>query len=151
MADITALGDGKYRVTDGSAQWLLYAAKSAEATWVFFDGRVYVVDAVRLKADPTYAASYVGSGFSRTNRPTDGMALASPMPATVVSILVVPGQDVRQDDLLVMLEAMKMELPIKAPRDGRIKTIACNPGELVQAGVPLIELEHEPRSEKREA
>ena len=144
MADITALGDGKYRVTDGSAQWLLYAAKSAEATWVFFEGRVYVES---RRAGP------FGPADTEAQRPArdEGMALASPMPATVVSILVVPGQDVRQDDLLVMLEAMKMELPIKAPRDGRIKTIACNPGELVQAGVPLIELEHEPRSEKREA
>ena len=87
MVDVIALGDGKYRVSDGTAQWLLYAVKSADATWVFLDGRVYVVDAVRLKADPTYAASYVGSGFSRTNRPTDGMALASPMPADRKSVV----------------------------------------------------------------
>ena len=40
-----------------------------------------------------------------------------------------------------MLEAMKMELPIKAPRDGSVKSIACQPGELVQPGVPLLELE----------
>jgi biotin carboxyl carrier protein len=41
----------------------------------------------------------------------------------------------------VMLEAMKMELPIKAPRDGIVKAIACRPGELVQPAVPLLELE----------
>jgi 3-methylcrotonyl-CoA carboxylase alpha subunit len=40
-----------------------------------------------------------------------------------------------------VLEAMKMELTIKAPRDGRVKAIACRAGDLVQPGVPLIELE----------
>ena len=63
------------------------------------------------------------------------------MPATVVSIHVAPGQEVKRDDLLVMLEAMKMELPIRAPRDGRITAIACQQGELVQPGIQLIELE----------
>jgi urea carboxylase len=40
-----------------------------------------------------------------------------------------------------MLEAMKMELPIAAPRDGRVRSVACTPGELVQPGVPLVDLE----------
>jgi biotin carboxyl carrier protein len=42
-----------------------------------------------------------------------------------------------------MLEAMKMELPITAPRAGRVKSIHCREGELVQPGVPLLELESE--------
>ena len=71
----------------------------------------------------------------------DQMALSSPMPATVVAIHVTPGQDVVEGDLLVMLEAMKMELPIRAPRAGRVKSLACRPGERVQPGVPLLELE----------
>ena len=49
-----------------------------------------------------------------------------------------------RDTVLIMLEAMKMELPIKAPRDGRVMAIACRPGELVQPGVPLIEFESDP-------
>jgi biotin carboxyl carrier protein len=63
------------------------------------------------------------------------------MPATVVAISVTPGQKVAAGDLLVMLEAMKMELPIRAPRPGRVKSVACREGELVQPGVPLAELE----------
>ena len=50
-------------------------------------------------------------------------------------------QVVAQGDLLLMLEAMKMEMPIRAPRDGRVKTIACQRGELVQPGIALVELE----------
>jgi biotin carboxyl carrier protein len=63
------------------------------------------------------------------------------MPATVLMINVQPGQQVAKGDLLIMLEAMKMELPVKAPRDGRVMALGCKPGELVQPGVPLLELE----------
>jgi biotin carboxyl carrier protein len=144
--EVIVVGDRQYRVCDGPRQRLVYAAGPPEARWVFLDGRVYVIDTVRLKADPTYAA--VESGFSRigTGAASGGlhdgeMGLASPMPATVASINVVSGQQVEQGDVLVMLEAMKMELPIRAPRTGRVKAVACRRGELVQPGVPLVEIE----------
>jgi biotin carboxyl carrier protein len=63
------------------------------------------------------------------------------MPATVVAVKVTPGQQVEEGELLITLEAMKMELPIKAPRAGRVRSIACREGEIVQSGVPLLELE----------
>lgn len=63
------------------------------------------------------------------------------MPATVTSLNVAVGDRVAAGDVLVVLEAMKMELPIRAPRDGRVTAVACRPGELVQPGVPLLELE----------
>jgi biotin carboxyl carrier protein len=127
--EVTALGNGRYRVSDGARQRLAYVAGPPEARWVFIDGRVYLID--------------IGGGVDRGEKRAhdDEMALASPMPATVASIHVNEGQVVAQGDLLVMLEAMKMELPIRAPRDGRVRGIACAPGELVQAGVPLVELE----------
>jgi 3-methylcrotonyl-CoA carboxylase alpha subunit len=40
-----------------------------------------------------------------------------------------------------MLEAMKMELPIKAPREGVVRAVHCHTGDLVQPGVNLVELE----------
>ena len=45
------------------------------------------------------------------------------------------------DDVLIALEAMKMELPIRAPRDGVVKAVHCQPGELVQPGQVLLDLE----------
>jgi biotin carboxyl carrier protein len=57
-----------------------------------------------------------------------------------VNVLVQPGARVAKGDVLVMLEAMKMELPVKAPRDGVVRAIRCQPGELVQPGVDLVEL-----------
>lgn len=128
--DIIPIGRGQYRlVVDGGRQRIVYAAGPPEARWVFLDGRVYVIDTVRLKADATGRAQ------------DDDLALAAPMPATVASIHVTAGQDVDTGDLLVMLEAMKMQLPIRAPRRGRVRAIACRQGELVQAGAALVQLE----------
>ena len=130
------MGNGVYRLTDDANQRLAYAAGPPQARWVFLEGRVYIIDVSRRGP--------VASGAAMTRRgpsPDDEMALASPMPATVASINVVAGQDVSQGDVLVMLEAMKMQLPIKAPRDGRVRVVACSPGEIVQPGVPLVELE----------
>jgi biotin carboxyl carrier protein len=59
----------------------------------------------------------------------------------VVAVNVNAGQTVTRGDVLVTLEAMKMELAVKAPRDAVVRRIACRPGELVQSGVPLVELD----------
>jgi biotin carboxyl carrier protein len=127
--EVTPLGNGRYQVSDGTRQRLAYAAGPPTARWVFIDGRTFVIDVT-------------GGADGKVRRTQDDeIGLASPMPATVASIHVSEGQAVSRGDLLVMLEAMKMEMPIKAPRDGRIRKVACTQGELVQPGVPLVELE----------
>jgi len=65
----------------------------------------------------------------------------SPMPATVVSINTAPGTTVSEGETVIVLEAMKMELPIKAPKSGIVKAVHCAKGDLVQPGVVLLELE----------
>jgi len=120
---VDALGNGRYRANGR----LAYAARDRGRTWVFIDGQTYIVDAEERDA-----------GVHVTD---DQVALSAPMPATVLAINVAPGQDVAAGDVLVLLEAMKMEVPIKAPRDGRIKSIDCREGELVQPGVALLEFE----------
>ena len=72
---------------------------------------------------------------------SDNDALSSPMPATVAAIEVKAGDQVEAGDLLLTLEAMKMELPIRSPRDGRVKAVNCQKGDLVQPGIPLVELD----------
>jgi 3-methylcrotonyl-CoA carboxylase alpha subunit len=63
------------------------------------------------------------------------------MSATVVRIHVQPGDRVEAGDPLVVLEAMKMELPIRAPRDATVRAVHCREGELVQPEMILVELE----------
>ena len=50
----------------------------------------------------------------------------------------------KRNDVVMVLEAMKMELPIRSPRDGVVKAIRCAAGELVQPGTTLLELEDDP-------
>jgi acetyl-CoA/propionyl-CoA carboxylase biotin carboxyl carrier protein len=67
-------------------------------------------------------------------------SLAAPMPATVVKVLVKPGDRVSKGDTVVVLEAMKMELPLRAPGNATVKAVHCREGELVQPDAVLVEL-----------
>jgi biotin carboxyl carrier protein len=91
------------------------------------------VDGLVARLDPPAASR------SRRRGTTDD--LSAPMPATVVAVLIDQGAEVKKGDTLLMLEAMKMELPIRAPRDGVVRVINCQAGELVQPGTHLLELE----------
>ncbi|MDR1076196.1 MAG: acetyl/propionyl/methylcrotonyl-CoA carboxylase subunit alpha [Xanthomonadaceae bacterium] len=73
------------------------------------------------------------------HRPAGGMT--APMNSSVVRILAEPGQQVEAGTALVVLEAMKMELNIRAPHAGTVKALLCSEGELVSDGALLVELE----------
>lgn len=66
--------------------------------------------------------------------------IRSPMAATVVEIAVTAGQAVRAGDLLAVVEAMKMEHELRAPRDGRVMAVLAKPGELLAEGDGLLRL-----------
>ncbi len=68
-------------------------------------------------------------------------SLMAPMPATVVRIQASVGQPVTRGETLLVLEAMKMELPVRATSDGTVTAINCSEGELVQPGVALIDID----------
>jgi acetyl-CoA carboxylase biotin carboxylase subunit len=69
-----------------------------------------------------------------------GEALVAPMPATVIKVQVKRGDAVKKGDVVVVLEAMKMELPLRALGDGVVSAVHCREGELVQADAILIEM-----------
>jgi biotin carboxyl carrier protein len=123
---VTSLGSGWYLVNDGQRQWRVAVAGSGDTQWVFVNGQVGTVETPK-------------PGRRRSAKGDAGVM--SPMPATVVAIHVAPGQAVAEGDLLIVLEAMKMELPIRAPRDGVVKTVGFAKGDLVPPGVNLLEFE----------
>lgn len=128
--EVLPLGDGRYQVTRGAQRTIAFAVAGRD-TWVFLDGRTYVV-------------SDAPNGSPRRSRIDEQGALTAPMPATVLTINVAAGQPVKRNDVVILLEAMKMELPIRSPRDGVVKAIRCEAGELVQPGTTLLELEDDP-------
>ncbi len=71
-------------------------------------------------------------------------ALSAAIPAVVADILVSEGDVVADGDKLILLESMKMVIPIQAQTDGIISSINCAIGDSVQPGVTLIEMETEP-------
>ena len=69
-----------------------------------------------------------------------GETVAAPMPGTVLRVEVTQGAAVKEGQLLVVLEAMKMENEILAPKDGTVAQIVAPKGSTVETGSPLIVL-----------
>ena len=72
--------------------------------------------------------------------PGAGDRVVAPMPGTIVKIAVNPGQAVKAGEILVILEAMKMENEIVAPRDGTVGTIVTSKGASVNTDDLLLTL-----------
>lgn len=68
-------------------------------------------------------------------------SISAPMPGLILEINVKEGQEVQEDDPLLILEAMKMENVISSPRNGIIKSIAVTQGDTVEKKHLLIEFE----------
>ncbi len=67
-----------------------------------------------------------------------GEAVNAPMPGTVLRVEVTQGAAVKAGQLLVVLEAMKMENEILAPKDGTVAQIVAQKGSTVETGSPLV-------------
>jgi len=64
--------------------------------------------------------------------------VASELNANVWKIEVKPGDQIAEEDTLIILESMKMEIPVVAPRNGTVKSIAVNEGDAVTEGQVLV-------------
>lgn len=125
---VEAAGPGCWRVEMPSGSQLVHVAGDAAAPWAFTAGETFEAE-----------LAVTGRAARSRRREPEGV-LASPMPATVRTVLVSPGQQVRKGDTVLTLEAMKMELPLRAPADGVVQAVHCRKGDLVQPGIPLVEI-----------
>lgn len=103
----------------------LVGSRTGDSRAVWVDGRVVTAQRVRRAAA----------------RAADPGSLASTIPAVVSQVLVAEGEAVEPGDKLILLESMKMVIPILAPHGGRVSRILCAPGDSVPAGAPLLEIE----------
>ncbi|MEU6259850.1 biotin/lipoyl-containing protein, partial [Streptomyces sp. NPDC047043] len=69
-----------------------------------------------------------------------GDVLASPMQGTIVKVAVEDGQQVEEGDLVVVLEAMKMEQPLNAHKSGTVKGLSAEAGAAVTSGATICEI-----------
>lgn len=67
-----------------------------------------------------------------------GEVVKAPMPGNILKINVAPGQKVEEGDVLIVLEAMKMENEIVAAKSGTVAQVAVSKGAVVETGTPLV-------------
>jgi len=124
------------------------------------DGKVYEVEVEVFEPEPTQPAYVPPAGHARvpaaaaapggappvrpptTSSPADESKVChSPIAGTVARVPIQVGQVIKVHDVLMVLEAMKMETVITAPIDGKVAKINANVGDFVQGGQVLVEFE----------
>ena len=111
--------------SDGARRVARVVRHGADLT-VFLGGRSH-----RLALEPVDAEAEAGGSGS----------LVSPMPGTVIEVLVTAGRTVARGEALMRIEAMKMEHTIAAPADGLVKEVYFARGDAVAEGVELVDFE----------
>lgn len=130
---VRVLGRGEGRLeleVDGEAHEALWA-KEGRHVWLHIKGRSHHFE---KSAGGARAAAGSGTGES---------ILRVPMPGQVRELVVEEGQEVEAGALLLLLEAMKMEIRIQAPRAARVARLAVGAGESVEKDQILVELDGE--------
>ncbi len=127
---VTRRSDGSLQVSDGHRTLKADAVIGGGSVWVWLDGHLFEI--------PT--ADRANRSRSGSHASHSEAALTPQMSAKVIRVLVEVGQTVAAGDTLVVLEAMKMEMPIRAPHAGTVTAVNCAEGELVTPDKPVVVL-----------
>ena len=96
------------------------------------------IDAADVKTAPAASAPVAAPAAPVASAPAaGGETVKSPMPGTILSVNVSTGSSVKKGDVLMILEAMKMENEIMAPCDGTVSAVSVSKGASVESGTPL--------------
>ena len=132
-ADIQTITPNIISIQVGSATHLIYLAKDRGKRYVQVGGQEFVLH------EPSQDTRE-GFDAAEGNSQEDMLVVKTPMPGKVIMINVKESEEVRKNQTLAVVEAMKMENEIKSSVDGFVKKIHCKPGDLVETEKPLIEL-----------
>ena len=69
-------------------------------------------------------------------------AIEAPLPGMVLQVRVEIGEQVKEGDILCVIESMKMEIPVSSPVRGRVAMVDIAPGQIVRTGQTIFILEH---------
>ena len=102
------------------------------------NGTVYEVELEEITgAAPAAAPVAAPAAPAPAAAPAGGEKIAAPMPGTILSVNVAAGDAVKKGQVLVILEAMKMENEIMAPCDGTVTSVSVTKGAAVESGALL--------------
>jgi biotin carboxyl carrier protein len=136
--DLIPTGEGRFHILAGQKA---YQAVVESVDWdqrlltILLNGKLFTV---RLEDEYDQLIDQLGLKLASQHKTKE---INAPMPGLVLKIEVKEGQEVKTGDLLVVLEAMKMENVIKAVADGKVKTIHTVVGDAVEKSQLLIEME----------
>ena len=126
---LEGLEGGRAVVRHGGEEHVLHFARDGGVLHLSWDGVSYKLAVER-------------EGGRRAERHDKG-ALEAPMPGRVSALRVTPGARVRKGEELLVVEAMKMENALRAPRDGVVRAVHASVGDMVAPGRPLVEIDEE--------
>lgn len=131
LVALIADGDGGYRLSrDAPAPAAdVTVARDGDRIWIHLDGQVY--ELVWQDAVTRGGLEAAGDGADEAR---------APMPGTVVQVAVTAGDEVREGETMMIIESMKLETAIKAPRDGVIETVHVGLGQTFQRDAVLVTL-----------
>jgi 3-methylcrotonyl-CoA carboxylase alpha subunit len=124
---VERLRDGAFVATWEGRRLPFHCVREGGRVWLHWEGTTYVLD------DPEEA----GRGAQRGH----AHGLEAPMPGRVIAVKVTAGQTVVKGEEVLVVEAMKMENAVRAPRDGVVKSVSARVGDMVSPGTVLVELE----------
>ena len=132
-ADIKCLSPGILSILIENKSFQLYYARDGEKVHVYLDGQHLVVQ------EPAADQESFEGGEAKSEE--DMLRVKAPMPGKVIKINVEENEEVRKNQTLAIVEAMKMENEIKSSINGIVKKILIATGDLVDSDKPLIELD----------
>ena len=101
------------------------------------NGTVYEVDVEDISGAAPVAAPAAAPVAAPVSAPAGGEQVTSPMPGTILAVNVAAGDTVKRGQVLMILEAMKMENEIMCPCDGKIVSVSVTKGATVESGTLL--------------
>ena len=108
---------------------------------VTLNGKTYKVELEKEEAPAAAAVRRPAAAASSAAVPAGVMTVKSPLPGSIVKVLVKAGQAVKKGDVLLTMESMKMENNVTAEADGTVKAIYVEPGKTVMQDDKLLDLE----------
>lgn len=104
---------------------------------VTVNGTAYEIELEELTGAAPAPAAAAPAPAPAAAAPAGGEQVTSPMPGTILDVKVSQGASVKKGDVLMILEAMKMENEIMCPRDGKVASIHAAKGAAVESGTLL--------------
>lgn len=132
-ADIKKIDENSYTILHNNRLQRAHVAVSKEHIYVSVDGESYIFGHV----DPNRSVFRGGSDNDRA----DENIISAPMPGKILKMIAKDGQKVAKNTTLFIVEAMKMENEVKAPRDGVVKKVHFQEDDLVSVGAVIVELD----------